>query len=182
MSNETLTGEVIIDEAKPENADEVAAFCQPIYQAVYPNEKYGLTAEQFSPEIFKTEDTLSYFRDILDNNEHQRAYLARINGQLVGTISVTEFEDHYEPRCFYVETNLQGQGIGKTLWQKAMEFCQKPLPVRVEVAETNDKTIAMYESWGFVRKPDLGVKMRHWPEWPESIENGYIFLEKTPKS
>ncbi len=181
-NHESISLNVEIGPASPDDALAVARFCQPIYAAVYPNDKYGLTAQQFSPEVFETENTLDYFRQILENNDQQRAYIARLGNQIVGTISVTEFADHYEPRCFYVDLGQHGQGVGRVLWEKAMEFCEKPLPVRVEVAETNAKTIAMYEQWGFKEDESLGVNMRHWPEWPENVQNGYIFLKKYPEA
>ena len=60
---------------------------------------------------------------------------------------------------------------------RPFDISSAPLePLIVEVAETNAQTIEMYERWGFRQAPELGVRVRHWPEWPEGLTNDYIFL------
>lgn len=169
---------LVIKKASPSDAREVSSFCQPVYELVYPNEKYGIKPEHFAPWIFESEDTIKYFASVLENREDQVAYKAIIKGRIVGTVAVTDFGNYYEPRCFYVGLDYQGLGIGKKLWSKALEFCTKDIPIIVEVGETNIDTIKLYESWGFRVNKSLGIRMRHWPEWPDDLKNGYIHMQK----
>lgn len=133
--------------------------------------------EHFSRAIFEHPLTIEYFAGILANSDRQRAYLAKEGDQIVGTISIARLKDFYEIHGFYVALDRQGQGIGKLLMKKALEFCRGDLPVRVEVAENLNQSIAMYQRWGFKPKPQYGLNMRHWPEWPEGLQNGYIYLQ-----
>jgi GNAT superfamily N-acetyltransferase len=169
---------VKIESADPKDALDVSRFCQPIYQAIYPNRKYDLAASCFDPWVFETVETLDYFRKVLETNDHQVAYVAREDNQIIGTISIIRYDDHYEIRCFYVDEKLQGQGIGKQLWAKAMEFYDASLPLRVMVADTHKAGRRLYEKWGFHEREDLGVTTFHWPEWPKGQLNGYVWYEK----
>jgi ribosomal protein S18 acetylase RimI-like enzyme len=173
--------DVIIRPATPADAPAVAAFCQPIYAATYPNDQYGMKPEHFSKEIFETPDTIQYFEGLLKSTPNQRAFIARdSNDVMVGTISIERLDDQYEIHAFYVALDRQGRGIGKRLMREALAFYDGTLPIRVEVAQSSQKTIAMYKHWGFRDMPELGIKLRHWPEWPEGLQNGYIFLEAKP--
>ena len=171
------SSEITLRQSQPADAPIVAAFCQPIYAAVYPNEKYGLEPEHFSPEIFQTPDTLAYFAKTLTNSDNQLSVIARDGNEIVGTISIERLDSHYEIHAFYVAINRQGQGIGRQLLAQALKFVTDNLPVRVEVAETNVRSLDMYKHLGFQFAPELGEKFRHWPEWPEGIKNRYIYLQ-----
>jgi ribosomal protein S18 acetylase RimI-like enzyme len=167
--------------ASAADAQVVANFCQPIYAAIYPNDQYGMRPEHFCKEIFETPDTIQYFASLLESTPHQRAFIARdTNGTIVGTVSIERQTDYYKINCFYVALNRQGQGIGKRLTREALTFYDGILPIRVEVAQSSQKTIALYKHWGFKDMPELGIKLRHWPEWPEGLQNGYIFLQAKP--
>lgn len=168
--------ELIIRPATAADAPAVAAFCQPIYALTYPNQRYGLTPEHFSPAIFSSPDTIDYFAGILASSDHQRAYLALEGKDIVGSIGITLENDHYEIHGFYIRTDRQRQEIGVQLLRRVLEFAARDLPIRVEVAETTNAR-AIYEKWGFRHLPELGVNLRHWPEWPDGLHNGYIFLE-----
>jgi GNAT superfamily N-acetyltransferase len=173
--------DVVIRPAGSADAAAVAAFCQPIYASVYPNEKYGMKPEHFSPEIFNTADTIEYFEKILALNDHQRAYVASADGEIIGSISIERLSDCYEIHGFYVAQAWQGRGVGRQLVAEARKYYRGDLPVHVEVAETNEAAIAMYQRWGFTVAPHLGVNIRHWPEWPEGVQNTYIYLEAKPE-
>lgn len=168
--------------ADPAEALAVARFCQPIYAATYPNTKYGLTTEHFSKAIFEDSDTVEYFAHTLEASKYQQAYLAKVSGQIVGCISIERQKDYCEIHAFYVGLEWQGKGIGRRLLQKALEFSALhwgDLPVRVEVAETNTKSIAQYMHWGFKLAPTYGMNWRHWPEWPAEVKNAYMYMQAT---
>jgi GNAT superfamily N-acetyltransferase len=172
--------QITLISAGVEDAYAVAQFCQPIYEAVYPNSKYAMLPEHFSKEVFTSLDTIQYFEKTLAMTDNQRAYLAMSDDQIVGTISIEQLNSHYEINAFYVALTHQRQGIGKRLMTVVLTFATNPKPVRFEVAETNTAAIEVYLHWGFKHAAHLGVTLRHWPEWPEGLHNGYIFLEALP--
>lgn len=170
---------ITIVPATPADARAVSLFCQPVYVATYPNAKYGLMPEHFRYDIFDHPLTIEYFGKVMANHDNQRAYLAKLNSQIVGCISIERLEYFYELHAFYVSLDHQGQGVGKRLLHKALDFYRGDVPIRVEVGETNVKAIAMYKHWGFREAPEYGLHLRHWPEWPDGLQNGYIYMQAT---
>ena len=168
---------VRIRQSAPDDTAAVAAFCQPIYATVYPNDKYGLETEHFSVDIFKTADTLDYFAKTIANSSKQLSLISEDSAGIVGTISIERLDGYYEIHAFYVSIDHQGQGIGRQLLARALDFVTDDLPIRVEVAETNTKATATYSHLGFKDAPELGAKLRHWPEWPDGIQNRYIYMQ-----
>lgn len=167
--------------AQPEDNIAVADFCQPIYAAVYPNDKYGMRPEHFSSDVFSSPRTQEYIAETMLNHNLQRAFIAENAGAIVGTISIERSEQYYDIHAFYVDPAFQGRGIGRNLMARALKFCTDNVPVRAEVAETNDRAIGMYRHWGFDEAPELGLSLRHWPEWPDGLHNGYIFFTASAK-
>jgi len=114
---------------------------------------------------------------MLENSDFQRAYVAQSDGQIVGSIAIQRNPDSYAMHMFYVSPDSRGQGVGKRLFAKALEFATEDLPIRGNAAETNQPAIDMYLRWGFHLVAEDGIELRHWPEWPEGVVNGYISLE-----
>ena len=168
---------VTIRLATPADTKAVIALCQPIYAEVYPNAKYGMKPEHFSKEVFASQNTFDHFASMLSSDPHKRAYAALSDDQIIGSIAIERKPDNYEMHMFYVSPDFRGQGVGGRLFAKALEFVTESLPIRGNAAETNKTAIDMYLRWGFHLVPEDGVKLRHWPEWPEGVVNGYISLE-----
>lgn len=77
-------------------------------------------------------------------------------------------------RGFYVEKSYQGQGIGKTLWNKALEFAGKK-DVILDTYSHN-KTITIYQKWGFIIDKAKGKFFRHWKEWPKGVKAECLYM------
>jgi len=148
---------------------------QETYKNVYPNKKIGLTSECFSEEIFNTSDTQEYLRSNLLVNETQKCWLAFINSELVGSITVVSREKDYELRGFYVKVKFQGKGIGKKLWKLVLDYT-KAKDITCDVYEHNIKTIEIYKRWGFDVDKARKTFFRHWPEWPEGVKAESIYM------
>ena len=161
--------------ARKSDLPEYTNLLQKTYQDAYTNESIGLTKECFSEEIFDSPDTQKYLASNLVVNDKQKCWLAFLGSQLVGSISIIEREKDYELRGFYVATQHQGKGIGKKLWNLALNFARiKDITLDIYVHST--KTIEMYKKWGFVIDTEKGEFYRHWPEWPERIKAKYIYM------
>ncbi|HCG6644168.1 GNAT family N-acetyltransferase [Vibrio parahaemolyticus] len=58
------------------------------------------------------------------NSKRERIWLARLNGELVGTICICEHSStEAQLRWFSVDPKVRGKGLGKTLIEKALNFC-----------------------------------------------------------
>lgn len=167
--------EVQIRLARKTDLPEYTNLLQKTYQDVYPNEKIGLKKEYFSKEIFNTPNTQDYLTSNLLVNNKQKCWLAFLNSELVGSITIVEGEKDYELRGFYVATQYQNKGIGKKLWQHVLEFT-KNKNIVCDIYAHNIKTIEFYKKWGFSADTKKGEFYRHWQEWPEGVRAKCIYL------
>jgi RimJ/RimL family protein N-acetyltransferase len=167
--------ELQIREARISDIPEYTKLLQATYQESYVNENIGLTKDCFSEEIFASPDTQKYLATNLIVNDKQKCWLAFVDSQLVGSISIIERESDYELRGYYVESTYQGQGIGKRLWQLALNFV-KDKDITCDIYAHNIKTIDMYKKWGFEVDTARGEFYRHWPEWPNGVQAKGIYM------
>ncbi|EOX4415205.1 GNAT family N-acetyltransferase [Vibrio alginolyticus] len=58
------------------------------------------------------------------NGKREKIWLARLNGELVGTICICENSNtEAQLRWFSVDPKARGKGLGKTLIEQALSFC-----------------------------------------------------------
>lgn len=161
--------------ARKTDLQEYTKLLQKTYQDAYPDEKTGLLKEYFSEEIFNIPDTQKYLASNLLVSDKQKCWLAFIDSELVGSISIIERKDDYELRGFYVKTEYQGTGIGKDLWRLVLNFAKRK-DITCDVYAHNTKTIEIYKKWGFEIDKTKGTFYRHWPEWPEGAQAKSIYM------
>lgn len=142
---------------------------QNTYQDTYKNEAIGLTKECFSKEVFNSLIAQRYLESNLEINEKQKCWLAFLDSRLVGSITITEREDNYELKGFYVATEYQGKGIGKKLFKLVLGFA-KNKDIILDIYAHNTKTIEIYKKWGFKKDAKKGEFYRHWPQWPKGLK------------
>lgn len=145
------------------------------YQVAYVDKDLGLTKECFSKEIFNTSDTQKYLLSNLLITPKQKCWLAFIDNELVGSISVIEGEGEYELRGFYVAPMHQGKGIGTKLWKKVKRWV-KFKDITLDIYAHNTRTINIYQRWGFYVDKKRGEFYRHWEEWPENVKAKCIYM------
>lgn len=164
-----------IREANLSDLPQYTKLLQKTYQDAYVDDEIGLTKDCFAEEVFNTPDTQKYLTSNLEVNPHQKCWLAFISEQLVGALSIIEKEDDYELRGFYVDPSYQGQGIGRQLWELALQFA-KNKDITCDIYAHNKKTIEMYKKWGFAVDAKRGEFYRHWEEWPEGVKAKCIYM------
>ncbi|OGY25658.1 MAG: hypothetical protein A2Z24_00950 [Candidatus Woykebacteria bacterium RBG_16_44_10] len=153
---------------------------QRTYQVAYTDEKIGLTKERFSKEVFATPHTQSYLKSNLVVNDKQKTWLAFLDSNLVGSITITDKSEECELRGFYVTPQYQGKGIGKKLWNLVLDFAGDK-DIVLDLYSHNRKTIEMYKKWGFKIDKQKGVFYRHWPEWPEDLKAKSLHMRFSSK-
>ena len=161
--------------AQKSDLGEYTKLLQKTYQDSYVSEKIGLTKECFSEEIFKSPNIQKYLLSNLNVDSKQKCWLAFIDSELVGSISIIERIEDYELRGFYVATKYQNKGIGKKIFQLALNFA-KNKDITCNVYAHNKKTIEIYKKWGFKIDTLRKEFYRHWPEWPEGIKAKSIYM------
>ena len=148
---------------------------QQTYADAYTNDGLGLTKEVFSQKIFNAPNTQKYLASNLVINENQKTWLAFIDDEMVGSITISDKGNECELRGFYVKTKYQGEGIGRKLWKLALEFSGQK-DIVLDSYTHNTKTIEMYKKWGFVIDTAKGEFYRHWLEWPDGLQAKCLYM------
>ena len=154
---------------------------QKTYQEAYTDESIGLTTDCFSKEIFATERVQAYFRSNLVQNAKQKTWLAFLEKNLVGSITIFDQGNECELRGFYVSSIHQGKGIGKQLFERVLKFT-KGKDIVLDTYAHVGKTIEMYKRWGFRIDKKKGTFWRHWSEWPKGLKAKCIYMRFSNKS
>lgn len=158
---------------------EYTKLLQKTYQDAYVCESLGLTKKCFSREVFNTEDSQKYLASRLDNHD-KKTWLAFLNEQLIGAITLINRGEEYELTSFYIDPEHQGRGLGKRLFNIVlMETCDKD--IILDIYSHNKKTIDTYKKWGFEIDKTKGTFTRHWPEWPEGLEAECLYMRLKAK-
>ena len=161
--------------AKNSDLKDYTDLLQSSYQAAYTDEKIGLTKDCFSKEIFNSSGSQDYFRSNLIVNKQQKTWLGFLNSKLIASLTIFNKDDECELRGFYVAPKYQGQGIGKQLWELALNFSDGR-DIVLDLYSHNQKTIKIYKKWGFKIDKQKGIFYRHWPEWPKGLEVECLYM------
>ncbi len=148
---------------------------QKTFQDAYTDERLGLKKELFSEEVFSSPRIQKYLASNLKISHKQKTWLVFMDFKMIGSITITEREEDYELRGFYVATKYQGQGIGKKLWKLVKEFANKK-DITLDTYTHGKRTIKMYKKWGFKIDKNKGEFYRHWAEWPEGVRGKCVFM------
>ncbi len=161
--------------ARKSDLSDYSKLLQKTFQDTYTDESIGLKKELFSEEVFSSSRIQKYLASNLEVHDKQKTWAAFIDSKMIGSITITEREEDYELRGFYVATKYQGQGIGKNLWKLAEEFAKKK-DITLDTYVHGKRTIEMYKRWGFEIDKNKGEFYRHWEEWPEGIKAKCVYM------
>ena len=91
-------------------ADRYREFTRKSYLSVYHRPELGLTEDLFSEEVFDSARIIKYFRDICENRDDNKTWLAIDNDQeLLGVVGAHKHKDFCEMKAFYVKDELRGR-------------------------------------------------------------------------
>jgi ribosomal protein S18 acetylase RimI-like enzyme len=145
---------ILIEHAKPEDAEAIMMLKRAAWFAAYPNEEHGVSAEDIRKKF--TEDDLrvgieNWHRGIANETENgnRTTFVARTKGRVVGYASPCIEEEQRRIGALYVSPDSQGQGIGSKLLGKALEWHGSDQDIYLRVLSYNDNAIRLYEKFGF---------------------------------
>ena len=168
---------MIIRDFNPDDYSSYIRLNQRVFNDAYYPFPGNYPTDLFSMKNFSTAAMDEHFRTLTTNNSYNHTWVAEEDGEIIGSITLTNYNYFDEVRGFYVETKLQGQGIGKQLW-RLMENNIKNKDLKLEVFSHAHKTINTYLRWGFVPQAE-SVGYIHWDDWPHNVVLETLKMIKT---
>ena len=101
---------------------------------------------------------LDAMADFCRDNEGGMLWVAEVEGEAKGAVAIVKVDSKLAKlRWFYVDPDVQGNGIGRTLMNKALEFCRGMNYEQVELWTVDELLRArrLYASFGFVHVEDV---------------------------
>ena len=142
-----------IEKPKVEDVREIQEVFYKTWLATYPNEEVGITVADIE-EKYKNRFSKAALEkrrnNISDKSENSLFLVAKDSGAVVGVCRLKKEENYNELEAIYVLPSYQGKGIGKMLWDRAVEFLGDKKDVIVHVVTYNEKAINFYKKIGFV--------------------------------
>ncbi len=171
---------ISIRPARVSDLKDYTSMMQQTYVHAYVDDSIGLTENCFSVEVFASPDTQAYLRSKLVSSQAQQSWLAENDVQIAGGIVIEDKGETCELTGFYVLPHFQGQGIGKKLWQKALQFA-KNKDITLDIYAHNKATIEVYKHWGFAEDTSQPHFYRHWPEWPAGLQAECLYMRRSSR-
>jgi ribosomal protein S18 acetylase RimI-like enzyme len=142
-----------IRDAVPTDADAIRQVQRLTWLATYPNEAFGITRADI--EAFFVERTPAARqrgaarRRAINTSPRRHLWVADSGTGVVGMCLARKEGEVRHIQALYVLPDFQGQGIGRRLLQRALEWLGADRPVTLSVATYNSRAIAFYERLGF---------------------------------
>ena len=161
MELKSLDGEIIIEKAHPDDAEQIQNVFYKTWLATYPNSEAGVTVEDIN-ELFKEKISAEGIQKSQKRIEeglkldNQKFVVAKINGKVVGVCLATTSDEINQLNAIYVLPEFQGRGIGYQLWNEVFNFFDTTKDTIVEVVTYNHPAIKFYNRLGF---EDTGKRM-----------------------
>jgi ribosomal protein S18 acetylase RimI-like enzyme len=158
MSEALTNHQFTISKAVEDDAEEIRQAQFESWLHTYPNEELGIDElwirEQFKDDEKRNEFLRSLIRESLKPDSN-KLYLVVKNpdGKPRGFLYVTRHADHAVFDAIYLTKDVQGTGVAHELMEHALDFAGH-LPMKVDVADYNERAIHFYERYGFVKVPD----------------------------
>lgn len=153
---------ILVDIAKPEDAEQIVQVQREAWLATYPNEAYGITYDNVAAIDFTSPERIVSWQKHIKNDTDRAYWIAKVSSQVVG-YCVARAAAGIEPgrlQAIYLLPEFQGKGIGKLLMQTAIGWLGQDVDITLDVAAYNAAAIGFYEKLGFVK---TGVKSETGP-------------------
>lgn len=162
---------IVISEAKPEDAAGIRKVQRDTWMCTYPNEKLGITPKDVEEKVDEMQTGgIERLVERIKDDKNSRTYVAKDGDQIVGFVGAQKTEEINRLRAIYVLSSYHGQGIGRSLLEKALEFLGEEKDISLEVVEYNTKAIEFYKKNGFKEKGPISTAISQLPsgkEFPE---------------
>lgn len=140
-----------IEDAKPDDVIASRMIARDAWLELYPNAEYGITREDIATIDWTNPVELEKRRkEIEKGGDLVHVWVIKNSkDEVVGFCKARRYPDsHGEIRGMYVIKELQGQGLGKLLMQKAFDWLGN-VEIKLKVVKYNTNAIEFYKKMGF---------------------------------
>jgi ribosomal protein S18 acetylase RimI-like enzyme len=176
--------ELIITDASPDDALAYRELERNVWRQVYVNERTGITDKDIDwyfdefKHAFKPEMLEKFQEELGGLDATQKAIVVKDGDNVIGTAWLMRGEDHNELGSIYLDPSVQGRGIGKRVWESALQYFDPTKPTIVTVNKQNESAIGYYQSLGFVEESELKSEL----QFPSGAEYQEIRMVRPPGS
>ena len=146
--------------ATPTDSEAINNIYYSTWISTYPSKEHAVSKEDIEDMLKSTlsVETLESHKKWLSSlPDDVRVYVAKDINKVIGFCYVKKGIDNENNklRAIYVDSSYQGKGIGKLLWNAALDFLDLKKETDVQVVAYNDSAIKFYEQLGFI---DDGIR------------------------
>ena len=156
IPNPEIDGQsVVIETAKPEDAEEINNLLRATWLDTYPNEEAGITEEDIRLRLGgangeRIPQRVQRWKDTIEHIDDTRSvYVARLDGRVVGMTAPRIANGRRHVGALYVLPEVQGLGIGAQLMRNCLEWHGDDEDIYLNVASYNQNAINFYKHFGF---------------------------------
>lgn len=145
----------IISSARPEDAEGIYQVQRQTWIDTYPNDQAGISEQDIRDRIEgangeKVVNKIDRWRKRIESTgEKGGIFIAKQDDKVIGFVAPGIIEGQRRIGALYVLPEAQGQGLGRSLLNKAIDWHGRDEDIYLHVASYNDNAIGFYEKNGF---------------------------------
>jgi ribosomal protein S18 acetylase RimI-like enzyme len=179
---------IIIELAKPDDAEIICDIRDRAWLEAYPNTTLGITTEDVRAMAQGYEGEfvprrIAYLKEQLTKDDpNQVIYVAKIDNKVVGFIDPRiDEQKHLYIGAIYVAPEAQGKGVGGKLMKQVLDWSGRDHDIYLAVVSYNQNAIDFYKRFGFEKTGAAVPEEEDRPDYLKTLPQIEMVLKATPK-